>query len=143
VRKACVHVMAVEHTNGLDLYSQTKYARKMDELILIRNENMLTGRKTRGHAKNSEVLDTAISVSLEGLNLNRSKKIKFPYFTPNYVKNNIIYLAKSHEEILACLDSKNLVGKHLLVSTVEEINELMFSISFDFNKLEPFFEEEA
>jgi hypothetical protein len=61
--------MAVDASNGRDLYSQTKYNQKLDDLVLLRNENQLTGRKRRGQEKNSVTSDKLITNALENLDL--------------------------------------------------------------------------
>ncbi|CAF1090303.1 unnamed protein product [Brachionus calyciflorus] len=73
-RLNCVHILAVEKSNDKDIENLAKYPKaKMDDLVKANNNNQLSGRKKRGHEKNSKPNENKIIDSLRALSVNEQK----------------------------------------------------------------------
>jgi hypothetical protein len=116
----------------------------MDDIVLFRNENKLTGRKMAGHAKNSASIEpeTIGPTPVDSNNVspvNKSVK-KLPYLS--MTNRSILNLVVSSEpSLLKTINKKLLLSKDLIINDQRVLKDEI--LSFKISNIEQFFEADA
>ncbi|CAF0905897.1 unnamed protein product [Brachionus calyciflorus] len=137
-RLNCVQILAVEKSNGKNIENLAKYPKaKMDDLVKANNNNQLSGRKKKGHEKNSKPNENKIFDSSTALSVNEQKFPPGKISKQKKAQIKKFILSKKINMLESVIKKRTLIEADYLETDPEMLSDDVFCENIEF--LEPYF----